>query len=602
MKSEILDYYTQRELLCEENIAKYNRSINTYSALRLLTIVGGFILIYQVLAVRSISLTFAAFFFIIIIFALLVKKHSVLYDKREYYKNLKTINNNEIHNILYRSNLYPDGFSWNDEKHPYSADLDIFGSGSLFHLLNRTATHAGSQKLARWIGGSASLAEIQNRQEAVKELAKKKEWAQDIRARLLFHLQKDEELTRFFAFLEKPAVFTAKSILKHYVAAAPYIFALALILTVVFKPAQLLLILLGLVNGGMVFYHMARINQTDRLVSKAGAVLESSAGIFKQLESETWTSKLSIKLHSDLVAHGGENLSGRIRSLSALINKLDYRLNIFVSIILNYIFVWDLRQVFALEAWKTSNKHELEVAFEVVAEFEALLSLASLHQNNSDWAFPVITDPANYTLDARGLGHPLISGESRIINDFTLQNDRVIEIVTGSNMAGKSTFLRTVGINAVLAFAGAPVCAEHLEISLMKVVTYMRIKDSLNESTSTFKAELDRLQMILKVSESGEKAYFLIDEMLRGTNSVDKYRGSVAVIRKLLAERAAGMVATHDLQLARLEEEHPGHVRNYHFDIQIVNGEMKFDYKLKTGECSTFNASILLKKIGIEVT
>lgn len=168
-------------------------------------------------------------------------------------------------------------------------------------------------------------------------------------------------------------------------------------------------------------------------------------------------------------------------------------------------------------------------------------------------------------------------------------------------MAGKSTFLRTVGINAVLAFAGAPACAERLEISLMKLVTYMRIRDSLNESTSTFKAELDRLKMILDTAGGTEKTYFLIDEMLRGTNSVDKYRGSRAVIKKLLNAGAAGMVATHDLQLAGLQAEHPGRIRNYHFDIRVEQGEMRFDYLLKEGECVTFNASLLLRKIGVDV-
>ena len=601
MKSEILDYYTQREQQCEENIKKYSRSINTYSFLRLLTIIGGFILIYQALAVHSIYLTFTAFFFTIITFITLVRQHSRLYDRREYFKNLKIINQNEMQNILHRSNLYPDGTGWMEDKHPYSADLDIFGPGSLFHLLNRAVTHAGNQKLASWLGTGASKAEIGERQEAIKELAgSKQEWVQDIQARLLFHNKKDDDLIRLFAYLEKPPVLSAKSILKHYVSAAPYIFTIALILALFFKPAQLLLIAIGIVNGALIFFNMGRINQTDRLVGKAGAVLESFAGVFKQIESESWKSKLCKNLHDELSIPGDQTLSERISSLSVLINKLDYRLNIFVSIILNYIFVWDLKQVFALEAWKTTNKHNLEVAFKVVASLEALISLTSLHRNNPRWAFPNVMESENYTLITYGLGHPLISETSRISNDFTLKNDRIIEIITGSNMAGKSTFLRTVGINAVLAYSGAPVCAEKLEISLMQLVTYMRIKDSLNESTSTFKAELDRLQMILKVAESGEKAYFLIDEMLRGTNSVDKYRGSVAVIHKLLSENAAGMVATHDLQLARLEEEYPGLVRNYHFDIQIENGEMKFDYKLKEGECSTFNASILLRKIGIE--
>ena len=166
-------------------------------------------------------------------------------------------------------------------------------------------------------------------------------------------------------------------------------------------------------------------------------------------------------------------------------------------------------------------------------------------------------------------------------------------------MAGKSTFLRTLGINTVLALCGAPSCARKMEVSRMLVFTYMRIRDSLNESTSTFKAELDRLQSLIKMLDSSEKVYFLIDEMLRGTNSVDKYLGSKAVIEKLIAQNAVGIVATHDLQIAELEQKYPDYIRNYYFDIQLEGEEMNFDYKLKAGECKTFNASLLLKKIGI---
>ena len=166
-------------------------------------------------------------------------------------------------------------------------------------------------------------------------------------------------------------------------------------------------------------------------------------------------------------------------------------------------------------------------------------------------------------------------------------------------MAGKSTFLRTLGINTVLALCGGPVCAESMQVSVVHLFTYMRINDSLNESTSTFKAELDRLQMLLGVVSAANRTFFLIDEMLRGTNSVDKYLGSKAVIEKLISQQGVGLVATHDLQLAKLEEEYPDYIRNHYFDIQVIDGEMLFDYKIKDGECKTFNASMLLRQIGI---
>ena len=199
------------------------------------------------------------------------------------------------------------------------------------------------------------------------------------------------------------------------------------------------------------------------------------------------------------------------------------------------------------------------------------------------------------------IGHPLIHTEKRVDNNYQLVAQPTVDIVTGSNMAGKSTFLRTLGINMVLAYAGAPVCASAMSLSIFKVLTYMRIKDSLNESTSTFKAELDRLKMILTQVALHPNALVLIDEMLRGTNSRDKFLGSKVFIEKLIQLKTPTLFATHDLQLSELIEVHKDTVRNYHFDIQIADGEMKFDYKIKSGPCTTFNAAILLKEIGLSL-
>lgn len=272
-----------------------------------------------------------------------------------------------------------------------------------------------------------------------------------------------------------------------------------------------------------------------------------------------------------------------------------------VGAVLNIFFLWDLKQIIAIEEWKRANKQNLADAFEVLADYEALISLASLHINYTHWAMPQIADGEAYTLAAKNIGHPLIQPGKRVVNSYELRDTFKVDIITGSNMAGKSTFLRTIGINTVLALCGAPVCADIMEVSVVNIFSYMRIKDSLNESTSTFKAELDRLQMLLKAVGTVPKVFFLVDEMLRGTNSVDKYLGSKAVIEQLIAKNAVGMVATHDLQIARLEDKYPAYVRNYYFDIQVIEGEMLFDYKLKHGECKTFNASLLLKQIGINV-
>ncbi|MNY06591.1 DNA mismatch repair protein MutS [compost metagenome] len=235
-----------------------------------------------------------------------------------------------------------------------------------------------------------------------------------------------------------------------------------------------------------------------------------------------------------------------------------------------------------------------------ISRFEELISLATLSYNQPGWNFPVIEDV--FHLKAVNIGHPLIHEHERIVNSFELMQKPTVDIVTGSNMAGKSTFLRTVGINMSLAFAGAPVCADQLSLSVFNILSYMRIKDSLNDHTSTFKAELNRLKMILDSIQTSRNSFVLIDEMLRGTNSKDKYLGSKVFIEKLIEQNTPALFATHDLQLSEMQDSYPQQIRNYHFDIQISEGEMNFDYKLKQGPCSTFNAALLLKEIGLTLT
>ncbi|WP_434547577.1 MutS-related protein, partial [Parapedobacter pyrenivorans] len=282
------------------------------------------------------------------------------------------------------------------------------------------------------------------------------------------------------------------------------------------------------------------------------------------------------------------------------IDRLDYRLNILVGAVLNMVALWDFRQVFAILDWRRQYGNEVLAAFDVVAEFEVLVSLATLSRNHPKWAFPEIVESTKPIVTVTNLSHPLISFNTAVANDYHMDS-HYVALITGSNMAGKSTFLRTVGINAVLAYCGAPVCGEQMRLSVFRLVTYMRIADSLNESTSTFKAELNRIQLVLQAVKTQPDTFFLIDEMLRGTNSKDKYLGSKAIIKQLIADGGVGMVATHDLQLAKLADEYPHVLANFHFDIQVREGEMFFDYKLKPGECTIFNASLLLKNIGIDV-
>ena len=602
MNEDILQDYNQRAASAQNQIDKFKKLINLYSFIRL----GIFILflLLIVYAVKQESYLVFGISFIVLgsCFAWLVQRQSVFEEQREYFQNLKKVNENEIDSIVNRGNIYDNGAAFADEKHYYTSDLDIFGQASLLQLINRSATADGNSKLASWLSIAANKQTVLQRQEAIKELSGKNAWKLDFQAAILFAAKQDKnQVKQLSAYLHFPLNLPGEKWLTVYCKIAPWLLIAAMAGGYFYSPLNKLAILVGLVNVGLVFSKAEYIKKTDMIAGKIGNVLGMYAKVFGRIEQEQWQSAYLSNLVATIKNERMGSTSVQIKQLSRLIEKLNYHLNIIIGFFLNLFLLWDIRQIIAIENWKRNNTQNLEQAFEVVAGFEALLSLSSLAINYPDWCYPEIADGDGYTLSAQSIAHPLINSKSRVDNHFELNNELKIDIITGSNMAGKSTFLRTLGINTVLALAGAPVCAKNMQVSVITVISYMRIKDSLNESTSTFKAELDRLQMLLAAVSGNEKVYFLIDEMLRGTNSVDKYKGSKAVIEQLISKKGVGLVATHDLQIALLEQKYPDYVRNFYFDIQVVDGEMLFDYKIKHGECKTFNASLLLKQIGIDV-
>lgn len=599
MEQDIINDYNQRASAAQQEAAKYKKLANTYSLLRLS--IFALIVVAISIAVQQDNFTIVAVAFVVLIFAFawLVSRQGRFEKLKQYFDDLQKVTLNEVASIQTHANIYNDGARFASEKHFYTADLDIFGNASLYQLVNRTATSIGNAKLADWFDEPSIKEIILPRQEAIKEIATKKDWKLEIQTRLLFGIQQDaNQLKNLFKYLHLPLDMPGEKWLALYAKIAPYLFTGILILAWFIPQAKLAAIIIGIANMGIVFSKVMYISKADMIAGKIGNTLTNYADVFKRIEEEQWHATYNVS-HAGMLKSG--KTSGKIKELASLINKLNYHLNMIVGFILNLFFLWDIRQVIAIENWKRQNTESLETAFDVIAEFEALISLSGLAVNYPDWAFPQIEDKPGYTLIAQSLAHPLISAAKRIENNYELEDTHKIDIITGSNMAGKSTFLRTIGINTVLALCGAPVCAKSMRVSVITMITYMRIKDSLNESTSTFKAELDRLQMLLAAVENHPKIFFLIDEMLRGTNSVDKYLGSKAVIEQLIRKNAVGMVATHDLQIARLEDKYPDYVRNFYFDIQVKDGEMLFDYKIKHGECKTFNASLLLKQIGIDV-
>lgn len=598
MQQTIIDNYTGAAAQAKQEADKLKKLANTYSLLRLG--IFGLMVFAIYLTIVQDNFTIMAIGFVVLLaaFAWLVARQGEYERQRNYYLDLQRINLNEIDSLQGNTNLYNNGQRYSNEKHFYSSDLDIFGNASLFNLINRAATTTGNDKLAAWLNAPADKPTVLLRQEAVKEIAFKQSWKIELQALLLFSNDGDvNRLANLFKYLHLPLNLTGEKWLSKYAKIAPWLLLGAIAIAYFYPLAKIAAIIIGLVNMGLVLSRATDIRKADMIADKIGTMLGNYAGVFQKIESQTWDAVYNNSLAQKLK---DDKTSAKIKELSELISKLNYHLNVIVGVILNLFLLWDIRQIIAIENWKRSNCENLEEAFDVIADFEALISIAVPAINYPDWVYPIIADTEGYTVTAKNIAHPLIRGK-RVDNDYDLQDAYSIDIITGSNMAGKSTFLRTIGINTVLALAGSTVCAGAMEVSVITIVSYMRIKDSLNESTSTFKAELDRLQMLLAAVENEHRVFFLIDEMLRGTNSMDKYLGSKAVIEQLISKKGVGIVATHDLQIARLEDKYPGYVRNYYFDIQVIDGEMLFDYKIKHGECKTFNASLLLKQIGINV-
>lgn len=602
MDNPMIEQYRQNISLAQEQVKLYEKKINFYSLMRLIAFALVLLSVYFSVKFESLGMFFACFIILAVAFNWLVSKQAWFTAQKEYYQHFEKVNENEITNILSYSNIYDHGAAYYDEKHYYTSDLDIFGNGSLFNLANRAATPKGRDKLASWLMSPASKEVISERQNAIREIGRKNDWKLDMQARLFFaNTNNGDELKQFFIYLDTPLDLPGEKWLSKYIIVGPVIFFILLAVAIFFPELKYGAIAMALVNYFISSYRHEYTSKTDQIAGKIGDTLKRYSAVFNSIESVQWQSGLNAALAVMIRKEKDKSTSATIKRLSVLINNLNARLNMMIGFMLNAVLVWDIRFVIAIENWKRNNQHDLEAAFDVIAEYEALISLASLHVNSPGWCFPEIADGEHYTVTAKNVAHPLISKDIRVPNDYELNDSLKIDIITGSNMAGKSTFLRTIGINSVLALCGAPVCADEMKVSVITVITYMRIRDSLNESTSTFKAELDRLQMLLAAVETQPKVFFLIDEMLRGTNSVDKYLGSKAVIKQLISKSGVGMVATHDLQIAQLETDYPDYVRNFYFDIRIEGGEMLFDYKLKHGECKTFNASLLLKRIGIDV-
>lgn len=598
------ELYSKNIKCTEKELKDIQKAINNNSVLRLLVIILAVSLLFKSFSLENIWLVLTIILLSTVIFLFLISRQSRLEKAKSLKQSFLSVNQNELHIIENKfSNMYDNGKDFEDAAHPYTSDLDIFGEYSLFSFINRCATKGGGKTLASWLADKQNREAALLRQEANEELSTNLDWNQLFQSHILPNLSEKKDIKQFlYSYFNAGKQRIARPALRKYTFYLPWIMAGLAIFSFLYPFGTSIFLLLCLFNMALALLSANKISQFSNNIDKVGGLLNSMSKVLKMIEDSSFESGQLVGLKKRLERDGDlPKLSISIKKLGQLVNNLDARNNLLVGSVLNMLLLWDFRCVISIQSWIEESEDNTIEGIEVVSEMEALISLAVLKANHPSWAKPELktNDEASF-LEAENVHHPLIDRDKSVGNDFLMQNFR-IGLITGSNMAGKSTFLRTVGINAILAYSGAVVNASAFKVPLYQILTYMRIKDSLQESTSTFKAELDRMKFILENVKANEDSFFLIDEMFRGTNSVDKYLGSEAVINKLVALNGNGLVATHDLQLSKLENQRPDVIKNFHFDIQVAGSEMLFDYKLKEGECKVFNASMLLENIGIRI-
>jgi len=532
------------------------------------------------------------------IFLFSVNKHLKIKYLRDRNSILSTLNEDEIKRLDNVFTRTETGEQFTESNHFYASDLDIFGKQSLFKLLNRTHTYTGSSTLANWLKFPAQKTEILNRQESIEELSVKIDFRQNLEASAMLIEEVSESTQKLISWSQEPENETIKKPIFQYGKFLPYV-TVSLILTWAFGYIPIGYPLLMLIIHGFILKQIYDIvsNALDQTI-RLSSTLKAYANLSELIVNEVFTHQKLKDLQTEL-----SEASPSIRRLEDILNKLGNRANPIFALFVGIPLLWDIQYFIKLEKWKKSYQRNLPKWLVSIAEFETLNSFAGLRFANPDFIKPEISEDV-ILLKTKGLAHPMIRRTKRIANDIELVGEGKTIIITGSNMSGKSTFQRTVAVNMVLALAGSVVCAEAFACSCMQVFTSMRTQDSLEEDTSSFYAELKRLKtLILAVNskrfENLPILYFL-DEILKGTNSKDRHEGAKALMLQLHKTTTSGFISTHDVELGD-EFDDQGFVENYSFSSEVVNDDLVFDYKLRLGVCHSFNASMLMKGIGIEM-
>ncbi|HWP96491.1 MAG TPA: MutS family DNA mismatch repair protein [Syntrophomonadaceae bacterium] len=575
------------------------KKYNTISTLRLIVFLAGIAFVSLAIKTADSKYVYPALI-CLFLFVVFIIKHLDVQDKLDRTQCLMIINQNYINRLNGDWVKFDDcGNEFIDAQHPYASDLDIVGRNSLFQFISCASTFYGRDYLAELLKNpDLNISSIMERQGAIKEIAGKINFCREFQCEGQLREDSRPSPEKFILYSQSKA-----KLFKHQWVKWLFIFlpictvvSLALSSMKIAIPAAIpVLLILVQIGINLAGGKKKRSILFEIYVMKSS--LEAFRGLLHLIQQEDFQDNHLLNLTKELFNGGNSALLG-LKKLDYIAGAADLKSNQIIHLIANTILLWDYHCIFALESWKEQYGNHIKTWLKVIGKFEAYISVAVIAQTSVEYDFPEFcTD--DMTFMSQNLGHPLIIKEKMVANSIDIHNN--ICLITGSNMSGKTTMLRTIGINLVLAYAGAPVIAKRMRCSIMNVFTSMRIEDDLNSGISTFYAELLRIKMIVEFSLLKQPMIFLMDEILKGTNSKDRILGAKSVISNLNKKWIIGLVSSHDLELCDLENDDKLKIRNYHFTEHYIHDEIRFDYRIKSGRCNSTNAKHLMKLAGINL-
>ena len=590
------NHYTERLSLTKGQLQQVKKQIFRISMLRLTLFIAGVAGIYfffsqTPLLIVCICLTFLPLF-------ILVKIHNRFFIRKEWLETQARIIQEELQALSGDYSSFEDGKEYVNPEHPYSFDLDIFGRRSLFQSINRTCTFFGKNRLAKWLQNHLhEKTSIEKRQEMVREISEHTLFREQFRVAGLVHHGQSSDAEKIQAWSQSPAQYLHAGWVKAFIWGVPVINSLLLITSLIGWTS---FSCLGLSFGIFLVLSFGIIKRATYIQETYGKQLKSLNGYARLIalaKAEDWKSAGMLELMERFNLNGQSPVQA-LQQLSKELDRLDLRNNQFLYVLLEGSIFFQLQEIVRIERWKARYGQHISKWLETVGELDALCSLGTFAYNHPQYTYPELTEKP-FCFLATQMGHPLMPASQCVKNDATIPSRPFFLIITGANMAGKSTYLRTIGVNYLLACIGAPVCCERLKLHPNQLITSLRTSDSLSDNESYFFAELKRLKRIIDLLNQGQQLFIILDEILKGTNSMDKQKGSFDLIRQFMQMKANGIIATHDLLLGSLIKQFPEEIRNYCFEADIKENELTFSYKLREGVTQNMNACFLMKKMGI---